>query len=105
MKATKVLKGREKQAMFRVGKFVISQAPLNIVVSEMKLMTSGPKKGIEVINSNTSSFHASYEQALLNLLGRAVKDNMSRGNVDMLKGLIDSIEEAKTEILEALHNL
>ena len=105
MSGTKVLKGREKQAIFRVGKFVIHQVPLNIAVSEMRVVTSGPNKGIEAVCKNTSSFHASYENALVELLNRCIKDNMTQGTVDMLKGLIDSIEEAKQDIIKALHDL
>lgn len=100
---TKVLKGREKQAIFRVGKFGIEQVPLNVVVGEIKLVTTGKDKGTERLSNK--SFHGSYEEALKELLRRGIKYHMREGDVTLIKGVIDSIEEAKNEILDALHAL
>lgn len=95
---------RKTQAFFRVGKFGIRQTPLNIIVGEIRLVQSGPLLGTEKMIKYTESYHRNYEIALIELMNRLINDKMSKGNVDVLKGLIDSIKETKEDILRALRD-
>jgi hypothetical protein len=92
---------REEQAIFRVGKYGISQVPLNVIVGEYTLITSGKEMGTEKIKYNSQSYHKNYECALSNLLDRIIADKMAESNVDMIRSLIDSIALAKKEVLYA----
>lgn len=90
---------RDTQAYIRFGKYVITQIPLNVVVGELTLNN---KTGVEQLRENSKSFHGTYEQALENLCTRMIKDGVATPQIDMVKTLKKSIEDAKEEIIKAL---
>ena len=94
---------REEQAIFRVGKYGISQVPLNVIVGEYTLVTSGKSVGTEKMKDRSKSYHKNYESALGNLLDRIIADKMSESSIDMIKGLIDSIALAKKEVIDSFN--
>ena len=94
---------REEQAIFRVGKYGISQVPLNVIVGEYTLVTSGKAVGTEKMKDRSKSYHKNYESALGNLLDRIIADKMSESSIDMIKGLIDSIALAKKEVIDSFN--
>ncbi len=91
-------KGNTLQTLFRVGKYGIQQIPRNIVVGEIGL----DGKCNERIIQSTKTYHSNYETALLNVFNRLLQDNMAKNTLNSMRGVLDSIEEAKQEILDEL---
>lgn len=92
----RIIEGRTIQSSLRIGKYIIYQIPMNIVLTSVGLS----EKTLEEIILNKKSYHGSYEQALGVLVDRMVEDNMSKSTVDAVKNLRDSIREAKEEIIK-----
>lgn len=94
--------GRENVGGFRVGKYIVKQVPLNIVVVELSLAVSGKNAGLEVERVNTATYHRNYEDALNNLFNRLVNDNCAESTKNSFRTVMESIKKAKEEILEAI---
>jgi len=89
---------RKIQCSFRVGAFGIEQIPYNICVGEVTLNQHGE----EVFKRTSIKYFKSYSQALLNLHDRIVEAKLANTTATSVKSIIQSIKDAKEEILNAL---
>lgn len=97
MKETKYeVDGRTIQASFRIGKHIIYQIPMNVVLGTVGLSDNT----LEEFIHGKKSYYPNYERALGGLLDNMVADNMSKYSVDAIKNLRQSIVEAKEEIIK-----
>ena len=90
--------GRTIQASFRIGKHIIYQIPMNIVLGTVGLS----EKSLEEYIHGKKSYYPNYERALEGLFDNMVADNMAKHSVDAVKNLRQSIVEAKEEIIKEL---
>ena len=88
--------GRTIQASFRIGKYIIYQIPLNVVLATVGLSD----KSLEEFIQGRKHYYKNYECALEALFDRMVEDKMSSYSVDAVKNLRESIREAKDEIIK-----
>lgn len=95
-------KGREVVGGFRVGKYTVNQVPLNVTVTELRLVATGINAGMEVPVEATKTFHRNYGQALGNLLDRLIADGCASSTKSSIIGVKDSIKNARADILEAI---
>lgn len=93
---------RSRKHEFKFGKYTVYSIPRNVVVGEWSIVQEGKMAGMEKVRENSKTFHSNYERALENLVDRLIKDGMSGGSLNMLKDLIESIQNVKKEVIQVL---
>ena len=91
-------KNRKTQYSFRVGAFGIEQIPFNISVGELTINQDGEEK----FKLGSIRYFPNYEQALLHLYNRVIEAKLANTTANSVKAIIESIQSAKVEIINAL---
>lgn len=92
---------RSSKHNFKFGKYVVYSIPHNVVVTEWYVAQEGKSAGLEKYKDN-KSYHSNYSQAIKNLIDRLITDGMAEASLNMLRDLVDVMENLKEDISEML---
>ncbi len=89
----------------RVGEYGIRAVPGNIILGKYTLVATGPKKGCEIVNQKTQRYFSNWTGALSALYDVLLNDRVGKNNIKIVRGLMDSQEEAYEMIKVALEEI